>query len=694
MELLLTERRVSRFDVLEAFRTSESYTARWTPAALRAKVQVTAGEENALVGVAVGNAHPYWGFSTDLPVVIPRPESPAENLPAATWLDLLSQVNVFLHRSGLKFSELLDLVTLDFVHGSSRFQVDGSPDDVDEARYFNFTLANFTDGHARRTSFFIRLWRKLGVSMRELDWFLHISEDDAIPATLASVAIFTILRQELGLSFGDALVLMGDLDIRRTVRAKKSAFDQIFLAGSASQQEYRKLEELGRSASASPIALSTPAIIDGYRAYLRGALHLKDEDIDALFVQLLPGPAPTLTVANLSQMARIALFSRAVRISVSDYFELFGPSELLEIDPFPPVSSVRDAAAWRTRALGILNARTAVRLLGTQRLGARQSSYLLLHEVNPEDGFLPDRTVFEGALTRLSVLSGEARASYPFLASPTSEALGVLLAELVPADRVPRMLGILLASPTSDPDGFLLRYLAVLPNGAAIVGGLLSEPEPEVRVRTLYAPLREYLVTRARTTAALAAFSELFGVSPVQADLLLRSGLKRALPGSTEPALNDWIAAIRGGFATGEESLSALPPAPSARTTHFVARKDGNYRLLIQAHGGERHPPKPDRHRPRGTQGRDGGPGEPVVHHFGHAHVPAQGRQRRPSRFPSGKFGPPHVGNVSARAQGSPSHARAGPQRSRARVFDIETELHPERLASRYFGSPCHAGAL
>lgn len=582
-ELILSERRLSIEAVRNAFRTDlSSLSLLQSPAHFESLLGLTPSETSAILSQTL-DIREYWGFTNPDEEFRYQLPHPTDNVAAlsGTWLSLLSHVGTFLQRSGLKFDELVELIEFDFIHGptgaSPRVVVTAEIADAQECNYFDFLLLNLEENQAQRLSLFIRLWRRMGVPLRDLDRALMSIDDGALPTSLGAISALERLRREMRVPLGEIVSWIAPLDTRRTKKSPVSPYDALFLTSSTNQPEFQIFESLRvPGASTTPMGAELPGVISA----LRLALRVNKNDFDALMLTVFGNDPLVLSLETLSSLARIVSFCRAIGISVESYREV---RALFGLDPFSSQPNLIESIAH------IRETAFELRKMTRQGLTVAETAYLLNHADRPEAGFLPTSDDLAVAVRRLSVLAREVREAYPATAEPSLEQVGIFLTEIMPAERVARALLLLepdaplLLSP--DDQAYLARYLAPLApeDPEAFVTALAETSELRERNRVLGTTLRAYLTPRARTTRALALASELFGLSLTAADLLLQSGLIEIDQSDPVPALNDWTNALRGGFSSSEETLDALEPTSEARRASLVFPSDGSYHLIARA---------------------------------------------------------------------------------------------------------------
>ena len=114
-----------------------------------------------------------------------------------------------MHRTGLTYQQLLDLLDTEFIHvdtGSSHgvhVIASAVTTDLIDCNYNTLQLAHLNLPTLQRIAFFVRLWRKLGWSMREVDRYL-VSPAQALAYKTGQLEILRLrseAREKLGERF-------------------------------------------------------------------------------------------------------------------------------------------------------------------------------------------------------------------------------------------------------------------------------------------------------------------------------------------------------------------------------------------------------------------------------------------------------------------------------------------------------------
>ena len=118
--------------------------------------------ERQLITSAPEQPWSVWGLKQN--VTFPDPKDTTKTI-TESWVEHLSRVPVFLQRSGLRLKELIELWETAFIHaGGTISAVPPNSCDLED-----FKITNLTEAELDRAHRFLRLRRKLGWTIRELD---------------------------------------------------------------------------------------------------------------------------------------------------------------------------------------------------------------------------------------------------------------------------------------------------------------------------------------------------------------------------------------------------------------------------------------------------------------------------------------------------------------------------------------------
>lgn len=285
-------------------------------------------------------------------IEVPTPANPQSS--SSAWLDLLTgRVDVFLQQSGLAFKEMRDLLGTYFVNpllvGGGRLislaARPGEPEDTCETK--RLRLIGMDEDAALRAVRFVRLWRKLDWSMRDLDRALtalgvNVANDlpqakiqfgatgeAPIDATiLTKLSHVRRLQEQLGVSAERLLAFWGPID--GALYTDHNSPDQQRFP-SLYEQLFRNKQVINPPDAAfpqDPADLSEK--VSAHRPTIAAALGLGAADLDLLIRFSLPQAHVTLSLATLSALYRHATLADALGLSVREYLTAIK----LSFDPF------------------------------------------------------------------------------------------------------------------------------------------------------------------------------------------------------------------------------------------------------------------------------------------------------------------------------------------------------------------------
>ncbi|MDR4505818.1 MAG: neuraminidase-like domain-containing protein [Candidatus Scalindua sp.] len=162
------------------------------------------------------------------------------------WIYLMRQVPIFLHRSGLDYSQLLELLTSRFFNPYGRIiinsidQIDSQTCDINKMQLNK----NLDTEALKRASRFLRLWRALGWSMKDVDTAIMALYGDVEFADLTRFYHLKYLHDELRVPVDEILTWWDRIDNRKTDAKISTLFEKLFLSKSLEnpiEEDFKKL---------------------------------------------------------------------------------------------------------------------------------------------------------------------------------------------------------------------------------------------------------------------------------------------------------------------------------------------------------------------------------------------------------------------------------------------------------------------
>lgn len=326
--------RVPRYELMETFQDRSDPTSKTpTDAAIAAEYFGISAKERNLITTKRQTAaaqKKYWGFTT-------TPTS--------------MHVDRFMKRTKLSYNELLELLLVKFVNNpdsSSVSKIERPIDTCDTGvqSVSNLSLSKFDLMHR-----FIRLWRKTGWAMWELDLLIQTvgaKDEDDNPLlndeTLVNLKLFLQLQEKLKLPFETLLAFFGD--INREVRVTpdrpdviiQPLYNKLFQNQAVTNPVDDKFKAPDTNAPPIVLGVNEGAPYDGYTPVptILSALALTQTDFDVLAEKT----DKHLSVPTLSTLLRYAYLGRALKLSVTELFLFL--RIINSTDPFSSIQTLLD----------------------------------------------------------------------------------------------------------------------------------------------------------------------------------------------------------------------------------------------------------------------------------------------------------------------------------------------------------------
>jgi hypothetical protein len=239
------------------------------------------------------------------------------------WARVLSRVSMVMQQARLTHRELLDVLQTLFM---ARARGVITPDDECEPSKLNLNAADLA-ATLHRVHRFVRLWRRTGWTMRELDRALVVFNLTLDAASLRGIALLQLLHERLRLPIGPLAAMLGSLEIASWKRhtsegapIEPSLYDQFFrqtaLRGSPSYVRFA-LDSNGRLQAPTIDTNGDPDPTDtvaAHAAFIASAVGMSPQDIVSL-----SQPKDVISFATLSSLLGAATFARALKLTIKDY---------------------------------------------------------------------------------------------------------------------------------------------------------------------------------------------------------------------------------------------------------------------------------------------------------------------------------------------------------------------------------------
>jgi hypothetical protein len=412
---------VPRYQIMETFQPGERNAILNGAGLAREYLGLTSAQATLITGVTTsqpGTVNPgrwnLWGFEAQnlsAQHSIPDPSDRTRRIAGGNWLNVLrGRVDVFLQQSGLKYKEMLDLLDTYYVNpvvGNARTIriVSTDPDNPDTCETDKLYLEGFDQAAAARSVRFVRLWRALGWSMRDIDRAItafkppHFSDLDVNEAGggkndgfLVNLSHVQRLNTKLGLPLIRLLSWWATLDSAFYIDHNAPGQPR---AASLYEQLFRNRATINPP---DPAFTENPAnlagTLSGHAAAITAALGTSASDFAMLLDDgnVIPRnpdddtkPDDILNLSNLSRLHRHSSLAKALSLSSPDYLASL---RLIAPDPF----------ATTTATVTFVETVDKVRDTG---FTFAEVDYLLRHALRPELPIAPSDEAIAALLDEL-----------------------------------------------------------------------------------------------------------------------------------------------------------------------------------------------------------------------------------------------------------------------------------------------------
>jgi hypothetical protein len=347
----------------------------------------TAGLTKAEMQIISGtDPHPLWEFwgltQSNNPVEIPDPADPSNTITAALdWVQALTHVRFFLRQSGLTYDELLSLRASRFVNSAGTLRIESlDPNDLATCDTHKLIITDLTAPVLDRLHRFVRLWRKLGWTVRELDLAVAVFQGaiidpnaQLVPRLIEQLAVEKQLAQMLGAPLEQLLALWGAIDTRRGLpgdpNGEDSLYDKLFL----NPEVLKPMDSaFVLNAGRTEIAQAGALIADHFPAVLGGLGITASELTELVASELADG---NLNLANLTALYRGVVLANGLGLTVGEFIRWKSLSGMNPFDSAHPEDTFRLIQS--------------VQKITAAGFSLAEADYLLRHQIGTDTSLAP-----------------------------------------------------------------------------------------------------------------------------------------------------------------------------------------------------------------------------------------------------------------------------------------------------------------
>ena len=382
----------SRRELMETFLPGDRAALLDHAGIVREHIGFTSAESDLVTGVTTsqaGAASPgvwnLWGFpqqTLDATHGIPDPADSTAWITSGNWLTRLTgRVDVFLQQSGLTYKELLALLSTDAINppdgGGVRPVTIQSidPTTPDTCGLDRLRLVGMTEAIALKVPPFVRLWRRLGWHLYDVDRALRAFGAAGIDVTVVRrLSHVSRLQARLNVPVDRLFAFWAPIETSTYRDHQKSGAPELPSLYARLFRNKEVTNPLDPAFTEDPASLA--GTMSDHTAALAAALGISAEDVgrllnDRAVIPADPGnpalPHDLLSLDYLSRLYRHAVLARRLKLSIADYLSV---RSLMADNPF----------ATTTATVRFAERLDAIKASG---LTIAQLDYLLRHASSP-----------------------------------------------------------------------------------------------------------------------------------------------------------------------------------------------------------------------------------------------------------------------------------------------------------------------
>ncbi|AMN67511.1 neuraminidase-like domain-containing protein [Psychrobacter sp. P11G5] len=469
---------------------------------------------------------------------------------APATIEELRNVKSLMRKGSLAYLEVRRLLDTKFVNANGDLEIEFASDhcDLDHATI----PMMMEEPHADSIHRFMRLQRKLGWNILDLDAAIHVLGTDTLDdMLLRRLAVLRELHDTFGMPLLTLLSWWGPIDTTQRKNdegeEQPSLYDRLFLNKSIGDQDDMEVFTLNNGLDE---LANTNSTLEDEESAILAALGLTSASELDLIIQKR-GIDGALNLANLSELYRVVTMAKALRLPVADLLHFI---DLTGLNPFA-LENLEGLSHGFLDVLAVVSASDST---------LSELAYILNHDSKEDSLFARGSEAIGDFLFRLRTGLKKLEADYllvkdpvlPGLMTTAPDPVGkrtrLRLAKLVPESMLDRVMGIIVGTPdTQLPEGTLDRnaiidqYFDVFIDDLVafkdqfINDGSATYLDPSIqlaeRFHTVLDPLTRFLLKTDSIALVQQSFADLLDIDLRASVQLLGSSIK-AITDATQSA--------------------------------------------------------------------------------------------------------------------------------------------------------------
>jgi Tc toxin complex TcA C-terminal TcB-binding domain/Neuraminidase-like domain/Putative peptidoglycan binding domain len=316
------------------------------------------------------------------------------------WDVVLQRVSIFLQQSGLTYTELLEVLGTYFINpdtsgGRTLGIVSVDPEDATTCKLSKLEIQVLAEVPNQRDALiaswdrvhrFVRLWRKLGWTMRDLDRAITAltpggAQREITRPFLIKLSHIKRLTAQLNVPVVNMMSWFTDIDTAGYIDHLAPGQPEVASLYKQLFRNKRVIKPIDEAFKEDASALS--GRISDHLPTLVAALGVSTSDLALLTTGGVAAVTDdNLNLTNLSKLYRVVSFAKSLKLSISEYQSI---RKLSGIDPFAEIAGTPVIPATRSSLRFV----ETVDLIRSSGFSINELDYLLRHEFSSSPGVAP-----------------------------------------------------------------------------------------------------------------------------------------------------------------------------------------------------------------------------------------------------------------------------------------------------------------
>ncbi len=514
----------------------------------------------------------YWGLAQSANTIV-DPYDPTKSV-TGTWIDVLSPARVLLNRAGLSYQELARLLNTFFINFDGTVTIQCNP--PDSCDIATMTISGLTQDVLDRLHRFVRLWRRLGWNVYDLDdaiWTLQSAQPNGLgrlnDQLLRQLAVVTTVASRYDIEVRQAVALLATIPTRDIPTLpgddpQYSLYHDLF-ENLTILNPTDSMFQLNPDGTEIAGIASNPQLSD-HTATLVAALQISNNDLATAIAAFTNGK---LTLANLCTLYKNVQLAQLLSVSIDEFITLLAVAEQTQ-DTSPYYAAINPFGAQPEALTDFID---AAGLVVGSAFSIQQLDFILRNVSTPGTGVAPDPVAVGTMLLALWNGLVKIATQTAFKPDPTGTATRKELAKFLTNAGVNTAMAIMAGTSTLTTvqiDAFITSALGPYMNAATTqskLAGGTALAAGEARYEYVLQSMLQYDARSLGTGLIIQTLSGALGIPPAVTSQLVVGWFPSAkIAGKS--IIEDFLAI---GMLTVSDPTVPIPPTDPNFAPYFAA---------------------------------------------------------------------------------------------------------------------------